>query len=113
MTYAHVLRSGELKFSHLPTFEGLVISEGHGREWRKHVEVLCRLAYDGHTYLVPGVPEAESDDEAMNAVIKFKHVVAYRFLPEKERKKITWEKYVKKQLRKAGLGEHTARIWSE
>ncbi len=99
MTYAHVLRNGELKFSTSPTFEGLIIAEGSGKKWRQQIEVLCRLAYDGDTYLVPGVPEAENQNDALKAVIKFRHTVAWRFLPETKRKKISWADYVAKKMK--------------
>ena len=35
------------------------------------METISRLAYDGKTLLVPGVPEAETDDEAYEAFEKW------------------------------------------
>jgi hypothetical protein len=45
----------------------------HGSEstLRRAITACGRLAYDGKTWLVPGVPEAESDQEAVEAVTRF------------------------------------------
>jgi hypothetical protein len=51
--------------------EGSVVFAEHEDEaalWRI-IEVRARLAHDGKTYLVPGVPEAESQKAAMDALI--------------------------------------------
>ncbi|MBV8242728.1 MAG: hypothetical protein JOY75_18255 [Hyphomicrobiales bacterium] len=39
---------------------------------------VARLAYDDETLLVPGVPEAETDDEDLNAVVTFTKAVEMR-----------------------------------
>ena len=36
------------------------------------ISAIARHAYDGTTLLVPGVPEAENDDAACDAVIAFR-----------------------------------------
>lgn len=38
---------------------------------KRALSPLARLAYDGTTLLVPGVPEAETDDAALEAVRAF------------------------------------------
>jgi hypothetical protein len=38
---------------------------------RENVEVLSRLAYDGETLLVPGIPEAADEHAAYDALIRF------------------------------------------
>jgi len=38
---------------------------------REIVEVLARHAYDGHTLLVPGIPEAKTSHQAVNALLAF------------------------------------------
>jgi hypothetical protein len=38
----------------------------------------ARHAYDGKTRLVPGIPEAETDDQALNAAITFREWLAKR-----------------------------------
>ena len=35
------------------------------------ISAVARLAYDNETLLVPGVPEAKTDDEDLNAVVTF------------------------------------------
>ncbi|MEP9350597.1 hypothetical protein [Xanthobacter sp. KR7-225] len=46
------------------------------------VEVLARHAYDGETLLVPGIPEADNDDQALDALIAFRDQVAKRLTAE-------------------------------
>lgn len=40
--------------------------------WKESLMVKCRLSYDGKTALIPGIPEAENQREALNALTKFK-----------------------------------------
>lgn len=35
------------------------------------IEGCCRHAYDGETLLVPGIPEADDDDQALDALLSF------------------------------------------
>ncbi len=42
------------------------------------VSAVARLAYDNETLLVPGVPEAKSDDAALAAVVAFAKAVDTR-----------------------------------
>jgi len=42
------------------------------------VSVVARLAYDNETLLVPGAPEAKSDDAALEAVVTFVKAVETR-----------------------------------
>jgi len=35
------------------------------------ISAVARLAYDNETLLAPGVPEAKTDDEDLNAVVTF------------------------------------------
>ncbi len=42
------------------------------------VSAVARLAYDNETLLVPGVPEAKTDDEDLNAVVTFTKAVETR-----------------------------------
>jgi len=39
---------------------------------REMVEALARHAYDGRTLLVPGIPEAETEQEALTALLAFR-----------------------------------------
>jgi hypothetical protein len=55
------------------------IARGKLSDLRDAVEGSARLAYDGYTWLVPGVPEAGADDEmAMDAVLVFAADLALR-----------------------------------
>ena len=42
------------------------------------ISAVARLAYDNETLLVPGVPEAKTDDEDLNAVVTFTKAVDTR-----------------------------------
>ena len=42
------------------------------------VSAVARLAYDNETLLVPGVPEAKTDDAALDAVVAFAKAVETR-----------------------------------
>jgi hypothetical protein len=42
------------------------------------VSAVARLAYDNETLLVPGVPEAKTDDEDLNAIVTFTKAVGTR-----------------------------------
>jgi len=48
---------------------------------RRHfgaVSAVARLAYDNEALLVPGVPEAKTDDEDLDAVVTFTNAVETR-----------------------------------
>ncbi len=51
---------------------------GHGRRLNRVLSVCARHAYDGKTLLVPGVPEAETDLQAVEAVRQFKQILLER-----------------------------------
>jgi len=71
MTFVYCYRSGLVEFGELLPKGALLIDKGRGKKWRKGVEVKCRLSYDGKTYLVPGVPEAETNKDAYSAYKRF------------------------------------------
>jgi hypothetical protein len=71
-------RSGHLMFVEGPMQNGVSVADGallvaHGPAdiVGPTVRAAARLAYDNETYLVPGCPEAESDDEAFKAFTKW------------------------------------------
>ena len=102
MTIAYCWRNGTVGFTDGKLPDGaLILSKGNGTKWRDKVEVLCRLAYDNKTYLVPGVPEAEDDDDALNAVIRFRAVLEWALLSKNERGKTSWVEYVKMKVKEA------------
>ena len=56
----------------------LPLGSGPSGGLRRKVEALARLTYDNVTLLVPGVPEAKNQDEALDAVIFFSHILKKR-----------------------------------
>ncbi len=70
---AHIIcwRSGEVEVKRSVPRGAVSILEGHGTHLKRILGPAARHAYDGVTLLVPGVPEAESDDEAIEAVNRF------------------------------------------
>jgi hypothetical protein len=71
MTFAYCYRTGLVEFGNTVPEGALPIDEGKGKKWREGIEVKCRRTYDGKQYLVPGVPEADSDEEAHDAYTRF------------------------------------------
>lgn len=83
MPYLCCWRSGELVFrKKAPRRQDLLtIIHVHGHQLRRIVTAIARHAYDGETLLVPGVPEAGSDLEAIMAVKEFKRQIERRLKP--------------------------------
>lgn len=57
----------------------LPIASGPARKLRDEISGVARHAYDGVTLLVPGVPEAPTEDAALDALLKFKQWIAPSF----------------------------------
>jgi hypothetical protein len=76
MTYAYCYRSGLVEFGDQIPDGALPLDKGRGKKWRSGIEVKCRLAYDGETHLVPGIPEAETDKAAYEAWSRFRKWIA-------------------------------------
>ena len=72
MAIAHCDAAGVIRISErrLPT-GCLPIMIGRRRALNKLIEGNARLAYDGRTYLVPGVPEAPSQEAGLAALERF------------------------------------------
>jgi hypothetical protein len=63
--------------------EGMLgIVEGPAKEVRELIGVTARHAYDNKTLLVPGIPEAESDTAAYDALVGFCDWLKKRNHPE-------------------------------
>lgn len=71
MAVAFVYRSGEIGFGDQVAEGCLAIAQGDAMRLRTAVQAVARHAYDGQTLLVPGVPEADDDNDALNAVHAF------------------------------------------
>lgn len=79
--FAHCWRTGEIEFSPKPAIPGLIlIDEGPSQVMRARVSALARQSHVDGVYLVPGVPEAETDDDAETALYAFHQKVAHRRL---------------------------------
>jgi hypothetical protein len=76
---AFCYRSGEIEFG--TKIPGGAMPLGVSRrstKLREIVGVLARRAYDGQTLLVPGVPEADDDDMALDAVRYMRECITMR-----------------------------------
>jgi hypothetical protein len=80
--YAHCYRTGEIEITCEPDLPGMIcIGSGHKSELEQKLAARARRARNSETWLVPGVPEADSDEDALEAAISFtKHMK--RPLPE-------------------------------
>jgi hypothetical protein len=71
MTIAYCYQSGEIGFAEsLPTGV-LPIAKGPDKALRDFIGGVSRHAYDGETLLVPGIPEAEDESKALDALLAF------------------------------------------
>lgn len=99
MTIAYCWRNGELGFTDDSLPHGaIIIDKGTGIKWKGNIEVLCRLSYSGAAYLIPGIPEAYDDEEALLALYTFQASLEWTQLPKKQRDKISWAKYVEEKM---------------
>ena len=64
-------RSGEIEFGTAEPTGALVFARGPARTLRAVVEAVACHAHDGQTLLVPGIPEADSDNAAVDALVAF------------------------------------------
>lgn len=88
MIYANVTRGGVITFEpHADlTLATLPVGYANNRDavrFRDIVEVNARRAYDGKTLLVPGIPEANNDDEALIALKRFRKMIEWRIAGKK------------------------------
>ena len=69
--FAWALGTGEIGIGEAaPVFPvAIVFATGDAEALRKMVEVTSRHAYDGKTYLVPGIPEAANSVDGMDALL--------------------------------------------
>lgn len=73
MAIAYCWRSGEIEITEktLVPVGTVPLLEGEVTRLTEVVSATSRHAYDGKTLLVPGVPEDDSDDEAMSATLRW------------------------------------------
>lgn len=75
---AHVFRSGLVKFDRTTPEGALEVARGPEKLVNAVVGVMSRHAYNGVDLICPGVPEAENDDAALDAVIEFEKQITKR-----------------------------------
>lgn len=68
---AYCYRNGVIKFGKTEPKGALEISRGSGKTWKAKISARARLHFDGKTLLVPGIPEAKNNKEAIDALLKF------------------------------------------
>lgn len=68
---AYCFASGQIDFSTRIPEGALPIAEGPDKPLRDFISGVARHAYDGETLLVPGVPEAEDQLKAVEALQAF------------------------------------------
>lgn len=68
---AYAFRSGHIGFGTTVPDGALLIAKGPKKIIGPIVRGNARLAYDNETYLVPGCPEAENDEQATIAFMRF------------------------------------------
>lgn len=71
-------RSGQVVVARRVPRGAMQLVTGHGRRLNRVLGVCARHAYDGKTLLVPGVHEAKTDVEALEAVRQFKQMLLKR-----------------------------------
>lgn len=82
---AYCWASGLIEFGHALPEGALPIVTGSEKKVREEVEVLARHAYNGEL-LVPGIPEAASQNEAREVLVRFSRVIHERFRHPNKRK---------------------------
>ena len=78
MPVVYCSRDGVIGIGRRAPRGSLPLVSARGRNLRRIVEVVARHAYDGRTLLVPGIPEATSDVEALEAARSFQGQVTRR-----------------------------------
>ncbi len=75
ISYAYCWRSGEISVGKKRPEGTLPIAHGPATTLRRALTARARHAYDGRTLLVPGIPEAPDDGEALLALRRFARFV--------------------------------------
>lgn len=79
---AYAWRSGRIDFGRKTPEGALAIASGPAKKIKGVICVTARLALDGVTLLVPGIPEAANDDAALDALIAYQNWIAPCFSKE-------------------------------
>lgn len=76
--YAICDRRGVIEFADAVEEGMLPVARGYPRQLRELIDATSRHAYDGETLLVPGIPEAEDDDAALDALLAYRRWIEAR-----------------------------------
>jgi hypothetical protein len=68
---SYCYRSGQIRFGRKVPEGAIQIAQGPAKPLRELIRNVARHAYDGTTLLVPGIPEAETEQEAEAALRRF------------------------------------------
>lgn len=84
---AHIIcwRSGQVEVRSSEPEGGISLMRGSARRLKTLLEACARHAYDGKTLLVPGIPEADDDDAAYDAMVAFAAFLKKRVRPRSGR----------------------------
>jgi hypothetical protein len=69
--HAYCWRTGRIDFGQKTPRTAIGICKGEEQAVRDLMTATARHAYDGKTLLVPGVPEADDGDAAVDALIRW------------------------------------------
>ncbi len=75
---AYCWRTGLIEFGRRTPSDALPIATGPGKRLRGAISVAARHAYEPSKLLVPGIPEANSDAEALAAAKTFQGIIRKR-----------------------------------
>lgn len=76
--HAYCFASGEIDFGPSIPDGALPIVDGPDADVHRAIQGSARLSYDGETWLVPGVPEADNQTVAVDALIVYRDRVRGR-----------------------------------
>lgn len=83
MAYVSCWRDGVVTVTKGQPVDALILAKGHGTRLKKIISAIARHSYDGKTLLVPGIPEAEDEVEAVRAAEHFRAQIDKRLAPKK------------------------------
>lgn len=78
MAFAFCDRRGVIEIAAYTPAGMFPLGKGKGARLIDAIQGIARLAYDGRTWLVPGIPEAETNEEAVEAAKRFRDRVSDR-----------------------------------
>ncbi|KAF0810415.1 hypothetical protein A167_00695 [Alcanivorax sp. S71-1-4] len=79
--HAYCWRSGRIEIGDRVPEGANHIASGQEDMVRQQIQGTARLAYDNKTFLVPGVPEASTEDEAITALCRYVQWLGQRNQP--------------------------------